>query len=223
MPEIDLKRLLNEPIYAFDFQFMIGDIEDFLDYSESNIEWQYKREIQSILHKAEAEDLPQGCKEHLETNAEHRFKISLPLRVRYGALLSLTISVEWSVGYLVEKLVEPLKKNQKEKNFTVHALFELDKRAGIGATDTIQDYEALVHVRNCIAHNAGIEKYDKYHDQLITAVDRLSGFSLGNWHYFGKHIYIDREALNPYIKNMGNYIVQLHKSVHEKGLLQENT
>ena len=46
MSDIDLDRLLNEPTYAWDFQYMIGDVEDFLDFSESNIAWQHRRELQ---------------------------------------------------------------------------------------------------------------------------------------------------------------------------------
>jgi hypothetical protein len=54
MVNFDLERFMNEPIYAWDFQFMIGDLEDFLDFSESNIEWQYRRELRSIHTRAEA-------------------------------------------------------------------------------------------------------------------------------------------------------------------------
>ena len=32
MPNIDFDFLMNEPIYAFDFQFMIGDVQDYLDF-----------------------------------------------------------------------------------------------------------------------------------------------------------------------------------------------
>ena len=111
MPDIDLDRLMNEPIYAFDFQFMIGDVQDYLDFSENNIEWQYRSELQSIRRRAEAGDFegtPHGYREHLETNAEHRFKVSLPLRIRYGALLALATAVEWSVTYLAQHLIEPV-------------------------------------------------------------------------------------------------------------------
>ena len=66
MSNTDLERLLNEPIYAFDFQFMIGDIADFLVFSENNIEWQYQRELQSIKRQAESDEFPISYREHLE-------------------------------------------------------------------------------------------------------------------------------------------------------------
>jgi len=225
MPNVDLERLLSEPIYAFDFQSMIGDVADFLDFSESNIEWQYRRELQRIRRRAEAEELPPGYREHLETNAEHRFKISLPLRIRYGVVIALATSVEWSIGFVVSRLRELLPEKPRGRNLTVHALFELQRRTGVGRTDSVHDYESLVWIRNCIAHSAGIEEHYnyKFRGELAAAVGRLNGFTLDNWHFFRKHICIERGALNPYIEGMRDLVVALHKAAHEQGLLRDET
>lgn len=219
MPDIDLERLLNEPIYAFDFQFMIGDIGDFLDFSETNMELQYGQELLSIKQQAEVEEFPNGYREHLETNAEHRFKVSLPLRVRYGAVIALATSVEWSVKFLTSRLRNPLMPTSKGQNDTVYALIEINKRTSSNKNDVISDYETLIHIRNCIAHNAGIVD----HEALATSITRLRGFSLDNWHFFGKHVCIEKGALNPYIDALGQLIVTLHKACHEQGLLKNDT
>lgn len=223
LSDIDLERLLNEPHYATDFQYFIGDVEDFLDFSENNIEWQYRAELQRIRRETATGDWPHGYREHLEENAEHRFKVSLPLRVRYAAVIALITSVEWSVGYLAKRLKAPLPEKPKGKNGTVYALLELQTRTGTGARNTIEDYEALVHLRNCIAHCAGIEEHYEYRDQLGPSVSRLNGVSLENWHFLGKHICISKGALNPYIREMGALVVALHKAAHEQGLLQSGT
>jgi hypothetical protein len=201
---------------------MIGDVKDYLEFSEMNIDWQYRRELQAIRRIAERAEteLEQSYTDHLGTNAEHRFMVSLPLRVRYGAVVALTTSVEWSVRYLVERLQQPLSQPAQSRNGTVHALFELDARAKMGKTEGVRDYEALVHVRNCIAHNAGIEKDYRFRQHLPTAIGRLAGFSLGSWHLFGKHVCIDRGALNPFIDAMGELVVELHKACHEQGLIR---
>ena len=94
MPDFDPEKFLNKPIYALDFGFMVGDIEDFLEFTESTVDWQLRREMLAIRRRAEVEEFEPGYREHLETNAEHRFKVSLPLRVRYSALVALTTSVE---------------------------------------------------------------------------------------------------------------------------------
>jgi len=223
MPSIDLKRLLNEPIYAMDFQFMAGDLKDFLDSSERNIELQYHLECQNIQRRAETEDFPEGFREHLQTNADHRFKVSLPLRVRYGALLGLTTSVEWGIHFLVESLREPLSTKPRNRNPTVHALSELAARTRLGKDELVQDYEALVHVRNCITHAAGIVKHFKYRDELYWAVRRLVGFSIDNWHFLGEHICIQRGALNRYIESTGQLVVTIYRACDEQGLLKNDS
>lgn len=223
MSDIDLDRLLNEPTYAWDFQYMIGDVEDFLDFSESNIAWQHRRELQDIDRRAETEKFPEGYKEHLQANAEHRFKVSLPLRVRYGAVIALTTSVEWSVSFLVKRLEVPSSERPRGRNETVHGLLELQQRTGVGKIETVRDYEALVQVRNCIAHCAGIEEQYQFREQLAVAVDRLVGFGLGQWHLFGRHVCIEKGALNRYVQQMGGLIVSLHKAAHGQGLLHKDT
>jgi hypothetical protein len=219
MTNVDLEKLLNEPFYAFDFQFMIGDVEGFLDFSESNIQWQFRREIQDIRRRAEIEDYPREYIEHLEANAEHRFNVSLPLRVRYAAMVALITSVEWSVNFLVRGLKTPISKKRCSRNQTVYQLLELEDRVGLGAADTVFDFEALVQIRNCIAHSAGVDEHYKYRRDLLAAIDRLSGFRLENKHFFGKHIWIDNGALNPYMRKMDALIVSFHKAVHERDFL----
>lgn len=223
MSDVDLDRLLSEPIYAWDFQYMIGDVEDFLDFSESNIAWQHRRELQDINRRAEIEAFPEGYKEHLQTNAEHRFKVSLPLRVRYGAVIALTTSVEWSVSFLVKRLKVQLSEKPKGRNETVHALFELQQRTGIGGVDAVRDYEAIVQVRNCIAHSSGIEERYQFRDQLAVAVDRLAGFSLGQWHFFGRHVCIDKGALNRYVQQIEELMIALHKAAYEQDWLHRES
>jgi hypothetical protein len=72
----DAQKFLSTPIEAFDFQFMVVDVKDFLEFSESNIEWQYRRELQAIDHRNDLGDIPTGYRDHLEQNTEHRFKVS---------------------------------------------------------------------------------------------------------------------------------------------------
>ena len=212
MSDINLDRLLDEPIYAFDFQYMIGDVQDYLDFSENNIEWQYRTELQTIRRRAETENFPRGYREHLEANAEHRFKISLPLRIRYGALLALVTAVEWSVRLLVQSAAKPINKPRGLKeNETVHDLKSLNERAGLKRVEAIIDFEALIRVRNCIAHSAGLERDYKYREDLLASIQRLKGFSLENWNFCGCHVAIEKDALDAYIEEMKLLIVDLHK------------
>ena len=218
MSEFDPEKFLHEPIYGFDFQFMIGDVEDFLEFSETNIEWQYLRELLAINHREETEDLEPGYRDHLKTNAEHRFTVSLPLRVRYGALVAFTTSVEWAVGYIVGRLKGLLSQVPSGKNPTVHFLLELNKITGLGDLDLIHNYGALVNARNCIVHSSGLVKNYRFREELQRDISRLQGIHLGNWHFFGEHVCIERCALSPYIRGMASSIVKLHEACDKMGL-----
>jgi len=195
---------------------MIEDLEGFLDFSESNMERQYRRKLQAIQREPEDKDFP---REYLESDAEHRFKVSLPLRVRYGAVIALTTSVEWSVNFLVKQLKEPTGVKLHNYKEIVHAMRELDKRTKIGKTEVVSDYEALVYVRNCIAHNAGLEEHYRHPDKLRDAVKRLTGFTLARHPFLkGNHICIEKGALNPYIRQFSEFIVELYKAMYHQGL-----
>ncbi|TAL64921.1 MAG: hypothetical protein EPN79_13290 [Burkholderiaceae bacterium] len=220
MPDFDPEKFLKTPIYAFDFQFMIGDVKDFLVFSESNIDWQHRRELQAISHRQDLEDYPSGYREHLEENANHRFLVSLPLRVRYAAVLALTTSVEWSVKFLNMRAVAPVTKKGDGANQTVTILRELVARTQLSAGSAIDDYEALINVRNCIVHSAGLFETYQFKDTLPVSVDRLRGCSLANWHFFGDQVCIERGALDQYIDEMSKLVVDLHQSMHESGLMQ---
>ena len=224
MPNFDLERLINEPIYAFDFQRMIGDVADFLDFSEINIELKYRQELQGIHKSDENGELPSEYREHLEENAKYRFEVNLPLRVRYGAVLALITSVEWSVSILEQRLKQPISYNNKPKgcNETVHVLTELQNRTGKRSTEVVEDYKALVNVRNCIAHTSGIEKMYKHRSELVEAINRLTGFSLDNWDFLGKQVCIQKDALTPYIEKICDFIVKCHESAEAKGLSRDS-
>ena len=220
MADFDPEKLLDTPIYAFDFQFMIGDVRDLLAFSESNIEWQYRRELQAMSHRRDIDDFPPGYRDHLEQGAEHRFTVSLPLRVRYGAVLALTTSVEWSVKFLNQRARGPVPEMRDGTNHTVRVLREFSERTSIPAQIAIDEYEALVKVRNCVVHSAGLVATYQFKDALPDAVSRLRGFSLANWHFFGDQVCIERGALEPYIDRMSKLVVDLHRAMNEQGLLQ---
>ena len=219
----DFMRLVDEPIYAMDFQFMIGDVRDFLEFSENSIDRQYRNEIENIRLHAERDDIPDAYREHLEANAEYRFKVSLRLRVRYGAVVAFTTSVEWSVDILAKQLQSKLIVKPQCRNKTVHRLREMQKKICNFSLSGVDDYEAIVHVRNSIVHRSGLLEHNRKHEQTRSAVARLRGFEIDNWNFLGMHICIERGALNAYVEQTENLVVALHKAAHDRGLLRTDT
>lgn len=220
MAEFDIKKFLSAPIDAFDFQFMIGDVKDFLEFSESNIDWQHRRELQAISHRRDLDDYPHGYREHLEENTAHRFKVSLALRVRYGALLAFTTSVEWAIGHLNRNALTPVPDLRDGTNHTVKVIRIFAARAALEPGGVVEDYEALVQIRNCVVHSAGIVDSYRFKTELPNAVARISGVSLANWNFFGEQVCIERGALEPYIDRTSNLVAALHTAMREKSLLK---
>jgi hypothetical protein len=99
----DPTALLSRVHYAWPFRVMLGDIHDFLEFSEHNIEWQLLVERQSIQRREQLDNfgvdddnLAQSYKDNLLENAEHRFTVALPMQIRYAALGALTNTTEWA-------------------------------------------------------------------------------------------------------------------------------
>lgn len=210
------------PIEAFDFQFMIGDVKDYLEFSERNIDWQYRRELRAIEHRKDWNNFPSGYRENLEQNAMHRFKVSLPLRVRYGALIAFTTSVEWAVHYVNLNAVSPLSNPKDGINFTVSILRHFaTQTAAVDTKALIDDYDALVKIRNCITHAAGIIETYKHKASLPDAIENINGIRLANWNFFGTQICIERGAIEPHIERVAALVVRLHSTMREQGLFKE--
>lgn len=222
MPDSDLDRILDMTIDAMDFQFMISDVKDFLTFSEENIAWQHRRERHAIDLQDWSADAHQE-RYHLEQGTDHRFQVSLPLRVRYSALIAFVTSVEWSMEYLARSLQSPVGKKKKGVNPCVHLLRDLTKRTGIDASEAIANYEALVKLRNCVAHAGGIVDSYEYKADLPSAVERIPGTTLESWHFFGPQVCFSRGALEGPIAETAELVLSLHRELREQGHLQKGT
>lgn len=220
MVQFEIENFLGAPIDALDFLFMIGDVRDFLEFSESNIDWQHHRELQAIAHRKDSDALPPEYQYQLEQSADHRFKVSLPLRIRYAALLAFTTSVEWAVGYLNRASLSPVSDDRNGTNLTVKILRQFTSRAAVKSDRVIENYEALVKIRNCITHSAGVVDTYRFKDVLPEAVSQISGITIGNWHFFGDQICIERGALEPHIDQTAKLVVSLHTAMREQGQLK---
>lgn len=209
----NLQEFLDRPIYAFDFQVMIGDVIDFLDFSEGNIESQFQLELQAIPTKVAPQDWSTGLVEHLEDNANFRFQVALPLRLRYAVVIALVTSIEWSVRLLVKKFDVEVPSNPKRQSKVIRRISGLQAVAGIECEEEIRIARDLVQIRNCIAHSAGLIRHDRRSEEIRSSVDRLDGFSIEKMHFLGEHVYIEKGALNPYAEILKQLVVDLHAQV----------
>jgi len=218
----DLHRIEHQKYYAIEFYGLVEEINDFLDYQECHISGRYNAKLNEIRELSEQQDFPDGRREHLEKNAAHQFQVILPLRARYTAIIMLVTSVEWSVKILTQRLRGKLKKRTGQVNETVHNLRNISELSGVPQSSIIDKYEAIVRVRDCIIHNAGLLANHKFEEELPQAIAKLEGFELGNWHYTGTHVIIERNAVSFYVRKITEFIVALHRAIHEQSLADDN-
>jgi hypothetical protein len=216
MLQTNIDSILDMPIDAMDFLLMIGDVKDFLTFSEENIGWQHRRELQTLSLRHDLRDEAE-YRDHLEESANHRFQVSLPLKVRYSALLSFVTSVEWSVAYLNRSLKIPFTPKKKGINETVEILGGMTSLVSVTSDDVIADYDALVKLRNCIAHTGGIVDSYKHKEDIRCAAERIEGITIESRHFFGPQIYIAGRALDAPIERTLAFVISLHKELCEKG------
>ncbi|AOZ49729.1 hypothetical protein [Chromobacterium vaccinii] len=220
MEDFDAEKLLNTPIEAFDFSVMIGDVLDLLEFAEENLSKQYQAALEALA-RHDLSGSPSEYKDSLEANLNHRFQTSLPLQLRYGALIGFVTTVEWAALRLNEAAITPAPTKAKKDNESAHLLRHFTREAGIDAEHMLQNYEALVHVRNCIAHRAGLHATYKHGESLCNEIKRLSGIYFGNWHFLGDQICIERGALTPYMHQMADFLPKLHASLRAKSMLTD--
>ena len=213
MATFDPDQFLNMTMDALDFQFMIGDVRDFLEFSEDSIALQHKQEVAAHEQQDFGDD--HEYEHHLAKGIEHRFLISLPLRVRYSALISFVTSVEWSMKYL-KKATGPLVGAKAQGiNEAVHVLSTLCNVVKHDARDVIATYEALVTLRNCIVHTGGIVEGYQYKDDLPAAAAAVPGVTLESCYFFGPQVCIARSALVQPIDRTEKLALTLHRLLRD--------
>ena len=87
----DLTTFLNQTLFSLDIHTMLNDVEDFLIFSERNLDRQKKREFRSAVSKMDEEQfddtrIAAQLQNQAREGVEYRFGVILKQRVRYAAL-----------------------------------------------------------------------------------------------------------------------------------------
>lgn len=222
MADFDPEEFLSRKHFALTFRSLVSDVEDFLEFSEQTLAWQHRNANQAIQRNPDLGEYPEGYIEHFIASTEHRFAVSLPMRLRYASLVALVTTMEWEgrvLGQIANFRLEP---KPKERSETVHILKCFDRELSLGAGATIDDYERLVHVRNVVSHNAGIAAGYRHEAQLRNSVDLLSpGFTIANWNFLGDCVKIERGALTPYIRAMADRLPRIWQAADNAGKVRK--
>ncbi len=228
MKAADLDDFLNQTFFSLDVRTMLGDVEDFLSFSESNLSWQKQRELRRAEQEAaevkfvgEDARFEASYRDSLIENATYRFDVSLTQRVRYAALSALITTVEWCAVTLQRRATFEFPAKPKRKNLAVHILETLNIQTGLDdpSADILQ-VEALILVRNCVIHEAGLIEHHKHKDDLRSGLQILSGMQLSNKNFLGESVEIEVGALEAAIARIGTWLTALEKRSIENGFIK---
>ncbi len=135
--KLDLNAFLDQTFFGLDTLTMLADVEDFIEFSESNIDWQKHRE----LRRAEQEcnnvwfDDPRLKTQYRDQTLEgvkFRFEVSLTQRVRYAALIALITTIEWVLLALKKRVSFNFPERPDGKNEAVYILSVFNNKAALG-------------------------------------------------------------------------------------------
>lgn len=223
---IDLEVFLDKTFFAIDTFSMLSDIEDFIDFSESNIDWQKRREIRRIDIACDDEHFDNPQEEgqfHAQTisGVHYRFEVSLAQRVRYAALVSLITTIEWVLFSLKSRSSIKIPKKANGTSDAVHLLIQFNQAASVGLSSKIQTIETLVQVRNCIVHAAGLLASYKYGPELRQRLSTYNGILVSGINLLGDAIEIEQNHLQRVVEDVKGWLPNLENAMQRKGLLRK--
>jgi hypothetical protein len=225
MANRDLASVIDQTLFGIDTLTMLGDVEDFIAFSEINIDWQKHRELRRAEKEcddAEFDDaqLKASYRDQRLEGVEFRFEASLKQRVRYSALITLITTIEWTLLALKNRSAFSFPKKPNKKNEVVHVLSVLNQKTASALDREIQLLEVLVQVRNCIVHAAGLLASYQHESEVRRGLALLTGIRVSKLSCLGDGIEIEAGFLDGIIKDVGRWLPQLEQAVSEQGLLR---
>lgn len=226
--QLDLTSLLDQTFFGLDILSMLGDVEDFIEFSESNIELQKHRELRHAeqeCNNLEFNDRREEAQYRVQLleDVQFRFEVSLTQRVRYAALITLITTIEWVLLALKKRTSFKFPKTPNGKNEAVHILSVFNLRASLSLDNQISSLEALIYIRNCIVHAAGLLASCKHEPELRKTLETLTGIKVSDLKFLGDSIEIETGFLKGVIKDVRLWLPNVEKVVLERGLLRKQT
>lgn len=119
--KIDFNTFLDQTFFGLDTLTMLGDVEDFIEFSERNIGWQKQRELRRAEQECNNTEFDDPHLEALHRDqtlqgVEFRFEVSLTQRVRYAGLTALITTIEWVLLALKQRATFTFPKTPNKMN-----------------------------------------------------------------------------------------------------------
>ena len=226
LKHLDLMALLDQTFFGLDTLSMLGDIEDFIEFSESNIGWQRNRELRRAEQECDETEFddPQDegqYRDQMLEGVKFRFDVSLTQRVRYAALVSLITTIEWVLLALKERTSFKFPERPDGKSEAIHVLSVFNSKASLGVEKEIIFLETLIHIRNCIVHAAGLLGSYKHGVLLRQTLESFEGVKVSDLRFLGDGIEIESAFLETVIAKVRVWLPNVEKGVSQKGFLRK--
>ena len=220
--KLDLNAFLDQTFFGLDILTMLGDVEDFIEFSENNIGWQKHRELRRAEQECNDTEfadprLEAQYRDQMLNGVEFRFGVSLTQRVRYSSLIALITTIEWSLLALKKRASFEFPKTPDKTNEAIHILSVLSEKAALSLEQEILSLETLIYVRNCIVHAAGLLASYKHEVELRQRLTPLTGVKVSNINFLGDSIEIEIGFLEGVIRNVRHWLPNLEKELLAHG------
>lgn len=227
MPKfIDLGAHQDKTFFALEALSMLNDIEDFIEFSENNIDWQRRRELRYAKNSSDHFEFD-GPREAVQCQVQtidgirYRFEVILTQRIRYAALVSLITTIEWVLLSLAARTNTKAPKRPDETSEAVRYLTYFSQIASVGLSSEVQKIDTLIQVRNCIVHAAGLLDSYKYGPALRQRLKSYAGIRVSDIHTLGDTIEIEQNHLQCILENIKHWLPNLEHAMQTRGLLHK--
>ena len=215
-----MTSLENIPYDLWDFEFQFADLLDFLEFSENNIEYHRKIQVQNLNRIAKLKNIEHGEYSAELRNIEGRFDIYLSRSIRYSVLISFAASVEWISHFLKNHATEEVPNCPARLNKSIHILNTLIDRAEFSHRHNLNTLEKIIKIRNCMVHSMGSVKNYQFGEEVKSLIETLSGFSISDSLFIEEIINIDKGAIVPIINETQAWITNFIEECRQKGIIE---
>jgi hypothetical protein len=210
--------LENKPIYLWDFYFQFSDLLDFLEFSESNIEYKRKINVQNLNRTTKLKNIDHAEYAAELQNIEGRFDITLSRSIRYSAVIALATTIEWISKFLNSNAFEKAKESNGNKSINI--LKEFIIRSEFNKPHNVDKLDKIIKIRNCITHSMGSVKGDRFEVEIKDFINAIEGFSLSDSHFIEEVINIEKGTIESIITETQGWLIDLIEECRQKNQIE---
>ncbi|MCG3185943.1 MAG: hypothetical protein IOMNBAOH_00485 [Rhodocyclaceae bacterium] len=137
-----------------------------------------------------------------------------------ASIVALITTVEWVLLALKQRTSFAFPQKPDKKNEATHVLSVFNEKAALALEQEILSLEALIYIRNCIVHAAGLLASYKHETELRQRLATMAGIKVSNINFLGEGIEIETGFLQCAIKDVRRWLPNIEKAILERGFIR---